>query len=60
MARTTELIWREGFREYYDPVTGRGLGARAFSTSAMSLDCAARLDAAAAEGAMNQTGARSE
>ena len=60
VARTGELIWREGFREYYDPVTGRGLGARGFSTSAMSLDCVARLEAAAPEPVLNQTEARSE
>jgi hypothetical protein len=44
--RTVELVWREGFREYYDPVSGRGLGARAFSTSAVALDCLHRLGAA--------------
>ena len=46
--RTVALIWRHGFREYYDPVTGRGLGARAFGTSAMALD-ALNLVVAAAE-----------
>ena len=40
-ARTAALVLREGFREYYDPYTGRGLGARAFGVSAIALDCAA-------------------
>jgi hypothetical protein len=37
--RTATLVLREGFREYYDPRTGRGLGGRAFAVSAMALDC---------------------
>ncbi len=45
-ARTEDLVLREGFREYYDPYTGRGMGGRAFSVSAMALDCRARADAA--------------
>jgi Mannosylglycerate hydrolase MGH1-like glycoside hydrolase domain len=58
--RTAELIWREGFREYYDPVSGRGLGARGFSTSAMALDCAERVESRAIARGVNRTGARSE
>jgi hypothetical protein len=37
--RTAALALREGFREYYDPRTGRGMGARAFAVSAIALDC---------------------
>jgi hypothetical protein len=37
--RTAELVLRQGFREYYDPFSGRGLGGRAFAVSAMALDC---------------------
>lgn len=29
---------RDGLREYYDPLTGRGLGARGFGWSALLLD----------------------
>ncbi len=37
--RTLRLIEREGFREYYDPHTGAGLGARQFTwTAALALD----------------------
>ncbi|MBJ7455090.1 MAG: hypothetical protein JHC74_03420 [Thermoleophilia bacterium] len=46
LARRTEaLVLREGFREYYDPFTGAGMGGRAFSVSAMALDCRARVRA---------------
>lgn len=34
VARTLELSAREGFREYYDPHTGDGLGATGFTWSA--------------------------
>jgi len=37
--RSLELLDREGFREYFDPLTGEGLGARSFSWSAaLALD----------------------
>ena len=37
--RTIELVEREGFREYYDPLTGEGLGAKQFAwTAALVLD----------------------
>jgi glycogen debranching enzyme len=42
--RTAALVMREGFREYYDPRTGRGLGARAFGVSAIALDCLLRAE----------------
>ena len=44
--RTAALVLREGFREYYDPRTGRGMGARAFGVSAMALDCLLRAEGA--------------
>ncbi len=44
--RTAALVLREGFREYYDPLTGRGLGGRAFGVSAMALDCLLRAEGA--------------
>jgi len=34
---------RSGLREYYDPLTGRGLGARGFGWSALVTDLAAGL-----------------
>ena len=37
---------RQGFREYYDPYTGRGLGARAFGVSAIALDALLRAEGA--------------
>jgi hypothetical protein len=44
--RTAALVLREGFREYYDPRAGRGMGARAFAVSAIALDCLARAEGA--------------
>ena len=42
-ARTLELIERSGFREYYEPLTGEGLGAEGFTwTAALALDMLAR------------------
>lgn len=43
--RTAALTLREGFREYYDPFSGRGLGGRGFSVSSMALDCLVRAQA---------------
>jgi hypothetical protein len=34
-------VLRHGFREYYNPVTGRGLGARNFGWSTLLVDLAA-------------------
>lgn len=42
------LVEREGFREYYDPTTGLGFGARDFSWSALALPMLARLEEDAA------------
>jgi hypothetical protein len=39
--RTSALVTRSGFREYFNPYTGQGMGGRRFSVSAMSLECAA-------------------
>ncbi|SDF38332.1 hypothetical protein SAMN04488243_14721 [Thermus arciformis] len=33
-AHLLELVERQGFREYYDPLTGKGLGGRGFSWTA--------------------------
>ena len=32
-------VERHGFREYYNPLTGHGLGARDFSWSTLLVDC---------------------
>jgi glycogen debranching enzyme len=38
-ARTVEMVERSGFREYFDPMTGEGLGAEDFAwTAALVLD----------------------
>lgn len=38
-AKTLELVERSGFREYFDPVTGEGLGATDFAwTAALAID----------------------
>jgi neutral trehalase len=39
--RLADAIARHGFREYYDPRTGRGHGARGFSWSTLAVDLAA-------------------
>jgi hypothetical protein len=36
--RSAQLVERAGFREYYDPLTGEGHGARDFSWTALVLD----------------------
>ena len=36
--RSVQLVERDGFREYYDPLTGEGFGARDFSWTALALD----------------------
>jgi hypothetical protein len=33
-----EAVERHGFREYYDPLTGRGLGARGFGWSTLLVE----------------------
>jgi hypothetical protein len=43
--RSAALVERGGFREYYDPISGEGFGARDFSWSALALDMLARLEA---------------
>jgi glycogen debranching enzyme len=40
--RSATLVERGGFREYYDPRTGEGFGARDFSWTALALDMLAR------------------
>jgi len=41
--RTAGLVRRSGFREYYNPFTGEGLGAGPFATSAIALDALERV-----------------
>lgn len=36
--RARALVGREGLREYYNPISGRGLGGRAFAVSGIVLD----------------------
>jgi len=36
--RSAELVLTEGFREYYNPLTGQGLGARGFGWSTLVVD----------------------
>jgi glycogen debranching enzyme len=43
--RSAALVEGAGFREYYDPRTGEGHGARDFSWSALALDMLARHEA---------------
>jgi hypothetical protein len=38
--RISELIVREGLREYYNPRSGVGMGARGFAWSSLALDMA--------------------
>ena len=43
--RTLELVERGGFREYFNPLTGEGLGAQDFGwTASLTLDLLAQLD----------------
>ena len=39
--RTLALIRQSGFREYYNPHTGEGMGARQFGVSTITVECAA-------------------
>jgi hypothetical protein len=41
--QTLELIRRSGFREYFNPFTGEGMGARNFGVSTIAIECAAQL-----------------
>jgi hypothetical protein len=43
--RSAALIEGDGFREYYDPQTGTGFGARDFSWTALALDLLATHEA---------------
>ena len=38
--RTLALIRQSGFREYFNPMTGEGMGARSFGGSTIALECA--------------------
>ena len=39
--RTLALIRQSGFREYFNPITGEGMGARHFGVSTIAVECAA-------------------
>ncbi len=39
-ARIESTLRREGLREYYDPRTGEGLGAREFAWTALAMELA--------------------
>jgi glycogen debranching enzyme len=43
--RSAALVEKDGFREYYNPFTGEGHGAHAFSWTALALDMLAALEA---------------
>ncbi len=38
--RTAALVRQSGFREYFNPVTGQGFGARRFGVSSIAVECA--------------------
>ena len=38
--RTVALIRKSGFREYFNPMTGEGMGARRFGVSTIAVECA--------------------
>jgi len=42
--RTLALIRQSGFREYFNPNTGEGMGARSFGVSTIALECAMLAD----------------
>ena len=42
--RTMALIRRSGFREYFNPNTGEGMGAKNFAVSTIAVECAALLE----------------
>jgi hypothetical protein len=42
--RTVNLVEHSGFREYFNPLTGEGMGARQFGVSTIVAECPALLD----------------
>jgi hypothetical protein len=42
--QTIALIRQSGFREYFNPMTGEGMGARNFAVSTIAVECAALAD----------------
>jgi glycogen debranching enzyme len=42
--RTAELVRQSGFREYFNPLTGEGMGARKFGVATVVAECAALAD----------------
>jgi hypothetical protein len=41
ISRTADLVRRSGFREYYNPLTGEGMGARQFGVATLLVECEA-------------------
>jgi hypothetical protein len=39
--RTISLVRQSGFREYFNPLTGEGMGAKSFGVSTVAVECAA-------------------
>ena len=39
--RTLALVRKSGFREYFNPLTGEGMGAQSFGVSTIAVECAA-------------------
>jgi len=58
--RIVAAVEREGLREYYDPYTGRGMGARDFSWSALALELLDEEAAGALPGLLARPGTRTE
>ncbi|MGH7616678.1 MAG: MGH1-like glycoside hydrolase domain-containing protein [Gemmatimonadaceae bacterium] len=44
VAQTAELIRRAGFREYFNPITGQGMGATSFGVSTLVAECVGLMD----------------
>jgi hypothetical protein len=42
--RTMALVRKSGFREYFNPNTGEGMGAKNFAVSTIAVECAALLE----------------
>jgi hypothetical protein len=42
-SQTVSMVQQEGFREYFNPITGEGYGAKRFGVSTIAVECAAVL-----------------
>ena len=47
--RTAALVSQSGFREYYNPMTGEGFGAKGFAVSTVVVECASLVSEALAD-----------